>query len=122
LSMNKNYFKPAWGNPGNKNTSELGRLTDTCNGLLRAFFAVFILLSFSENSFSQHSDLAISNKIDTLMRELYDRGQFNGSILVSVNKKIAVAGIAITKLKATADARSRRPIRFTWLIKNRATS
>lgn len=86
--MIKNYFKTTGGNPGNKNTSELGRLTDTCNGLLRAFFAVFILIFFSENSFSQHSDLAISNKIDTLMRELYDRGQFNGSILVSVNKKI----------------------------------
>jgi CubicO group peptidase (beta-lactamase class C family) len=62
--------------------------TDTHNALLRGFFSVFILITLNKNSSSQNTDLGISNKIDTLIRGLYDRGQFNGSVLVSVNEKI----------------------------------
>ncbi len=62
--------------------------TDTHYALLRGFFSVFILIALNKNSSSQNTDLGISNKIDTLIRGLYDRGQFNGSVLVSVNEKI----------------------------------
>ena len=41
---------------------------------------------------------------------------------MSVNKKIAAAGIAIIKLKAMAEALSLNPILFTWLKKNFITS
>ena len=75
--MLKNFFKIA--SP---------KKTDTHNALLRGFFAVFILIALNKNSSSQSTDLGISNKIDTLIRGLYDRGQFNGSVLVSVNEKI----------------------------------
>ena len=75
--MLKNFFKVSF-----------IKKTDTHNALLREFFAVFILIALNKNSSSQNTDLGISNKMDTLIRELHGRGQFNGSILVSVNEKI----------------------------------
>jgi CubicO group peptidase (beta-lactamase class C family) len=62
--------------------------TVTHSPLLREFFAVFILIALNKNSSAQNTDLGISNKIDTLIKVLYDRGQFNGSVLVSLNEKI----------------------------------
>ena len=61
---------------------------DKSSVLLPGLFCILFLIALSMNSFAQPHDSAISSKIDTLIKDLYESGQFNGSILVTVNEKI----------------------------------
>ena len=86
--MIKNYFKNPCKNLVNEKVFELTKQLDKSSVLLPGLFCILFLIAFSKNSFAQPRDSAISSKIDTLIRDLYASGQFNGSILVSVNEKI----------------------------------